>query len=48
MQLVLPFERTRGGARLANWVVGSDKIGRGGEYDQREKGGEMHDYRSCV
>jgi len=48
MRLVLPFERTGSVARLADWVVGTDKIGRGDEYDQREKGGEVHDFRSNV
>ena len=48
MQLVLPSKRTRGGARLANWVVGTGKMGRGEEYDQRTKGGKMHDFRYNV
>jgi len=46
MQLVLSFERTRCVTRPTDWVVGTDKIGRGSEYDQRAKGGEMHDFRS--
>jgi hypothetical protein len=50
-QLILSFGRTRSVARLADWVVGADKMRRGGKYDQRAKGEKMHDcrsYFSCV
>ena len=50
MQLILPFqvERTRAVARLADWVVGTDKMGRGDEYEKRAKEAKMHDCRNYV
>ena len=48
MQLVLSFERTRAVTRLADWVVGTDKMGRGDEHEQRAKEAKMHDCRSYV